>query len=287
MEKMNRFAGRVALVTGGSGGLGRSCAVRLAAEGAAVAVHYHSSPEKAEETAAAIKGAGGNAFLVSADNRSQESVSRAVEAAVEKFGRIDILVNNAGQHRLMRSLEQTQTDWEDLIHRNLSGTFYFAQAAAKYMRDSGGGQIINISSKMATSTAPSNAAYCAAKAGVIALTQVLAAEWARYKIRINCVAPGVMATEAVKTMTESLEAGDLLSKALIARTPVGRLGNAKEVAAVVAFLASGESDFLTGATLVVDGGWTSYGDYTGWGFARSLLGKSQSTKGNPDGKKAV
>jgi 3-oxoacyl-[acyl-carrier protein] reductase len=287
VEKMNRFAGRVALVTGGSGGLGRSCAVRLAAEGAAVAVHYHSSPEKAEETAATIRGKGGTAFLISADNRNQESVARAVATTVEKFGRLDVLVNNAGQHRLMRSLDQTQADWEDLIHRNLSGTFYFAQAAAKHMRDSSGGQIVNISSKMATSTAPSNAAYCAAKAGVIALTQVLAAEWARHKIRVNCVAPGVMATDAVKTMTESLEGGDLLIKALIARTPVGRLGEVDEVAAAVAFLASGESDFLTGATLVVDGGWTSYGDYSGWGFARSLLDKSESAKGNPDGKKTV
>jgi NAD(P)-dependent dehydrogenase (short-subunit alcohol dehydrogenase family) len=139
------------------------------------------------------------------------------------------------------------------------------------MREAGGGHIVNVSSKMATSTAPSNAAYCATKAGVIAMTQVLAAEWARFKIRVNCVAPGVMATGAAGQMTADLDDGGLLQRALEARTPVGRLGNPDEVAAAIAFLASGETDFLTGSTLYVDGGWTSYGDYTGWGFARSLL----------------
>jgi 3-hydroxybutyrate dehydrogenase len=100
--------------------------------------------------------------------------SAPLPEVVERLGHLDVLVNNAGQHRLARSLEQTQPHWEDLLHRNLSGTFYFVQAAAKSMREVGGGHIVNISSKMATSTAPSNAAYCAAKAGVVALTQVLA-----------------------------------------------------------------------------------------------------------------
>ena len=287
MELARRFAGRAALVTGGSGGLGRGCALRLAAEGATVAVHYHSSRDAAAETLAEIERRGGRGCLVSADSRDQESVRRAVAEAVERLGRLDVLVNNAGRHRLARSLEQTQADWEDLIHRNLSGTFYFAQAAARQMRATGGGHIVNVSSKMATSTAPSNAAYCAAKAGIVALTRVLAAEWARHGIRVNCVAPGVMATGAVAEMIDDLEGGELLRRSLAARTPVGRLGEVEEVAAAVAFLASGESDFMTGATLVVDGGWTSYGDYTGWGFARSLLGKAKAAGKETDGKEAV
>ncbi|MDB5591185.1 MAG: 3-oxoacyl-(acyl-carrier-protein) reductase [Enterovirga sp.] len=258
-------------MTGAGSGLGRATAVHLAGEGATVAVHYNASEAGALETLRLVEEAGGQGMTVSADARQQQSVQEAVTAALARFGRIHVLVNNAGKHRLARSLDQTQDDWEDMIGRNLSGTFFFSQAVGRHMREAGGGHIVNVSSKMATSTAPSNAAYCATKAGVIAMTQVLAAEWARFKIRVNCVAPGVMATGAAGQMTADLDDGGLLQRALEARTPVGRLGNPDEVAAAIAFLASGETDFLTGSTLYVDGGWTSYGDYTGWGFARSLL----------------
>jgi 3-oxoacyl-[acyl-carrier protein] reductase len=283
MQTEPRFAGRVALVTGAGGGLGRACALRLAAEGAAVAVHYHSSPQAAAETLAEIERRGGTGCLVAADNRDRESVRRAVADVVGRLGRLDVLINNAGRHRLARSLDQPQADWEDLIGRNLSGTFYFAQAAAEPMRAAGAGHIVNVSSKMATSTAPQNAAYCAAKAGIVALTQVLAAEWARFRIRVNCVAPGVLATGAVRQMIDDLGGGDLLERSLMARTPVGRLGEVEEIAAAIAFLASGESDFLTGSTLVVDGGWTSYGDYTGWGLLRSLTGQAKSAREDRNG----
>ena len=266
-----RFEGKVALVTGAGSGLGRATAVHLASEGAAVAVHYNASEAGAAETLRLVEEAGSKGITVAADARRQQSVQEAVTAVLDHFGRIDVLVNNAGKHRLARSLEQTQDEWEDMIGRNLSGTFFFSQAVGRHMRVAGGGYIVNVSSKMATSTAPSNAAYCATKAGVIAMTQVLAAEWARFNIRVNCVAPGVMATGAAGQMTAELDDGGLLQRALEARTPVGRLGNPEEVAAAIAFLASGETDFLTGSTLYVDGGWTSYGDYTGWGFARSLL----------------
>jgi NAD(P)-dependent dehydrogenase (short-subunit alcohol dehydrogenase family) len=270
-----RYEGKTALVTGAGSGLGRACAVRFAAEGARVAVHYNSSEAGARETLKLVEAAGASGMTVSADARSQTSVQQAVTSVIERFGRIDVLVNNAGKHRLAKSLEQSQDDWEDMIGRNLSGTFFFSQAVARNMREAGGGHIVNVSSKMATSTAPSNAAYCATKAGVIAVTQVLAAEWARFNIRVNCVAPGVMATGAAHQMTSELDDGGLLLRALEARTPVGRLGDPDEVAAAIAFLASGETDFLTGSTLYVDGGWTSYGDYSGWGFARSLVKEQQ------------
>ena len=265
-----RLEGKVALVTGASRGLGRAIALRFARDGARVAVHYHTSKEGAAETVRSIQESGGVACVVQADATKRESVRRAVDETVRQFGGLHILVNNIGQHRRANSLEQSQEDWEDLVARNLSSAYYFCQSVAAHLKGHGGGQIVNISSKMAMSTAPSNAAYCAAKAGLVALTQVLACEWARFGIRVNCVAPGVMATEATEEMTQSLDATGLLERCLLARTPVGRLGEVGEVAAVVAFLASGESDFLTGATLLVDGGWTAYGDYIGWGIARSL-----------------
>ena len=266
-----RYKGKLVLVTGAGSGLGRACAVRFAAEGARVAVHYNSSEAGAAETLKLVEAVGSSGIMVAADARSQGNVQQAVDRVIEAFGRIDVLVNNAGKHRLARSMEQTQADWDDMIARNLSGTFFFSQPVARNMRAAGGGHIVNVSSKMATSTAPSNAAYCATKAGVIAMTQVLAAEWARFNIRVNCIAPGVMATEATQQMTSELEDSGLLVRALEARTPVGRLGDPEEIAATIAFLASGETDFLTCSTLYVDGGWTSYGDYSGWGFARSLV----------------
>jgi NAD(P)-dependent dehydrogenase (short-subunit alcohol dehydrogenase family) len=265
-----RLAEKVVLVTGAGRGLGQGIALTLGAEGAAVAVHYHQSRAGAEETVSRIRAGGSQAEAVSADGMQQESVREAVTRVVERFGRLDALVNNAGQHRRANSLEQSEEDWNDLIARNLNTTFFFSQAAAAHMKSRGGGQIINISSKMAMSTAPGNAAYCAAKAAVVALTQVLATEWARHGIRVNCVAPGVLATEAMAEMTRGLDASGLLEQCLIARTPVGRLGSPADVGALVAFLASGQSDFLTGATIVVDGGWTAYGDYIGWSLARSL-----------------
>ena len=271
METARRFAGKVALVTGASGGLGRACALRLAREGARIAVHYHASGDAARQTLALLEQQGGSGVLVTADNRDRQSVHRAVASVIDQLGRIDVLVNNAGRHRLARFLEQDQPDWDDLIGRNLSGTFFFAQAAAKHMIAARGGHIVNVASKMATSTAPSNAAYCAAKAGIVALTQVLAAEWARHGIRVNCVAPGVLATAAAQQMIDELGGGDVLRRCLVARTPIGRLGDVEEIAAAIAFVASGEADFLTGSTLMIDGGWTSYGDYSGWGMVRSLM----------------
>ena len=207
MDATSRFAGKVALVTGASGGLGRACALRLAREGAKVALHYHSSGERARETLHEIEKQDGTGHLVKADSRDQSSVRCAVASVLDVLGRIDVLVNNAGQHRLARSFDHEQRDWDDLIGRNLSGAFFFAQAAANHMRVAGGGNIVNIASKMATSTAPSNAAYCAAKAGIVAVTQVLAAEWARYGIRVNCIALGVLATPAVQHMIDALDRG--------------------------------------------------------------------------------
>jgi glucose 1-dehydrogenase len=270
-----RLDGKVALVTGASRGLGQAIAYRLSEEGAAVAVHYHASREGADRTVADIRAARGTAVAIQADATRQAEARRAVEEATAALGHLDVLVNNAGQHRRADSLEQPQADWDDLIGRNLSATYFFAQAAAQHMKARGGGRIVNISSKMATSTAPGNAAYCAAKVGIVALTQVLAAEWARHGIQVNCVAPGVLRTEAMQEMTQGLDQSGLLARCLVARTPAGRLGEPADIAAVVAFVVGAETDFLTGATIVVDGGWTAYGDYIGWGLARALTGESR------------
>jgi 2-dehydro-3-deoxy-D-gluconate 5-dehydrogenase len=274
-----QLTGKVALVTGASRGLGQAIAARLAGAGAAVAVHYHAGRDGAERTVADIRAAGSTALAVQADGRRQAEARRAVEEAVTTLGGLDILVNNAGQHRRAVSLEQPQADWDDLVARNLSATYFFAQAAAHHMKAHGGGRIVNVSSKMAMSAAPGNAAYCAAKAGIVALTQVLAAEWARHGIQVNCVAPGVLRTEAMQEMTRGLDDSGLLERCLVARTPAGRLGTPADVAGVVAFVAAADTDFLTGATIVVDGGWTAYGDYIGWGLARALTRTSPSAAG--------
>jgi len=218
-----------------------------------VGVHYHSSKEAAGETVESIQSAGGVGWAVQADGTKQESVRLAVTETVEHFGRLDILVNNAGQHRRANSLEQSQGDWEDLIGRNLSSTFYFAQSAASHMKTRDGGQIVNISSKMAMSAAPSNAAYCAAKAGIVTLTQVLASEWARYKIRVNCVAPGSIEFPG-GVWDQARRNAPQLYQGILAGIPSGRMGRAEEVANVVLFLASEHASWVTGQTLAVDGG---------------------------------
>ena len=253
-----RFQDKVALVTGSSRGIGRAIALALAEEGASVIVNGLHNADTLDAVLEDIQSAGGTAQGVLADMSAAQGVGRLFEETMKHFGRVDILVSNVGLHRSSDSLTMSEEGWDTLVAINLKSTFLCAQAAAQIMVSQGGGCIVNISTKMGLVAAPSNAAYCASKAGVIMLTKVLAAEWAVHSIRVNSVAPGVTRTEPTFRI---LERDAAIEPAIARRTPMGRMAEPEEIARAVLFLASDEASYITGETLVVDGGWIANGDH--------------------------
>jgi len=235
---MTPLDGRVVLVTGAAKRIGRGIALRLAREGARVAIHYSSSEAEARATAAEC----GNAPLFRADLEKVAEIERLFSNVQEHFGKLDGLVNNAARFTRKDPLEITEADWDFVHSVNLKATFFCCQQAAKLMLAGDGGQIVNISSLGGIRAWPDHAHYCASKAGVIHMTRALAQAWAP-KITVNSVAPGVI----------PFGEPDERVKRLIAKTPAGRAGTADEIAdAVVFFLTA--SDFMTGQVLAVDGG---------------------------------
>jgi len=235
---MQPLEGRVVLVTGAAKRIGRGIALRLAREGARVAIHYSSSEAEARATAAEC----GNAPLFRADLEKVAEIERLFSNVQEHFGKLDGLVNNAARFTRKDPLEITEADWDFVHSVNLKATFFCCQQAAKLMLAGDGGQIVNISSLGGIRAWPDHAHYCASKAGVIHITRALAQAWAP-KITVNSVAPGVI----------PFGEPDERVKRLIAKTPAGRAGTADEIAdAVVFFLTA--SDFMTGQVLAVDGG---------------------------------
>ncbi|HYV64491.1 MAG TPA: SDR family oxidoreductase [Bryobacteraceae bacterium] len=230
--------GRVVLVTGAAKRIGRGIALRLAREGARVAIHYSSSEAEARATAAEC----GNAPLFRANLEKLGEIERLFSDVQQHFGKLDGLVNNAARFTRKDPLEITESDWDFVHSVNLKATFFCCQQAARRMLAGEGGKIVNISSLGGLRAWPENAHYCASKAGVIHLTRALAQAWAP-KITVNSVAPGVI----------PFGEPDERVKRLIAKTPAGRAGTADEIAdAVVFFLTA--SDFITGQVLAVDGG---------------------------------
>ncbi len=240
--------GKVALVTGGSRGIGRACAVALAGAGAAVAVGYGVNAEAAEEVAASIRSAGGRAVTLGADLADPAAPGVLVERTVAELGAIDIVVNNAGITRDNLAIRITDVDWDEVLAVNLSAAFRICRAALRPMLRRRDGRIINISSVAGVTGNPGQANYSAAKAGLIGLTKALCREVGSRGITVNAVAPGFIATD----MTAALPATSLA--AATAAVPVGRLGTADEVAAAVRFLALPEAAYITGHVLHVDGG---------------------------------
>jgi 3-oxoacyl-[acyl-carrier protein] reductase len=240
--------GKVALVTGGSRGIGRACVLALAEAGAAVAVGYSAKAEAAEEVAALIRSAGGAAVTLGADLADPEAPGVLVERTVAELGSIDIVVNNAGITRDNLAVRISDADWDDVLAVDLSAAFRICRAALRPMLRRRAGRIINISSIAGVIGNPGQANYSAAKAGLIGLTKALCREVGSRGITVNAVAPGFIATD----MTAGL-AGDTLAAATAA-VPLGRLGTVDEVAAAVRFLALPEAAYITGHVLHVDGG---------------------------------
>jgi 2-deoxy-D-gluconate 3-dehydrogenase len=249
------LAGRVAIVTGGNGGIGLGMASGLAEAGAAVMVAGRDQAKGAK----AVKGlqALGAKAAFAATNVAEEASCRAmVRAAVREFGRLDILVNNAGTNLRKRPEEYALEEWRRLLETNLTSAFACCQAAYPEMVRAGGGKIINIGSMMSIFGASFAAPYAASKGGIVQLTKALATAWAKDNIQCNAVLPGWIDTELTRRARKEI---DGLHERVLARTPVGRWGTPAELAGIAVFLAGPASDFITGTAIPVDGGYAVQG----------------------------
>lgn len=245
---MTELAGKTALVTGGSRGIGRAISLELAARGAAVFVNYRQSAEAAEQVVAEIKGAGGAATAVQADVQNVEDVSALFKQITGSAGTLDILVNNAGMTRDKVIMMMKPDDFDQVLATNLRSCWLCCKSAARIMMRKRKGAIINITSVVGIAGNGGQTNYAASKAGIIGLTKSLAKELAVRGVRVNAVAPGFVKTD----MTADLS--DALKGAAIAAIPLGRMGAPDDIAKAVAFLASADAAYITGQTLVVDGG---------------------------------
>jgi 3-oxoacyl-[acyl-carrier protein] reductase len=245
-----KLSGKVAVVTGASKGIGASIATHLAAEGAAVVVNYATSREGAERVVTDILAHNGKAVAVQADVSKKGDVERLFAEAKKAFGRLDVLVNNAGIYEFLPLVEVTEEHFHRQFDLNVLGLLLASQAAVRHF-DAAGGSIINVSSVVSTLTPPHAAVYAATKAAVDAVTRSLAKELGPRKIRVNSVNPGMVETEGWHAAGF---AGSDLRKQVEAQTPLGRIGQPRDVAPAVAFLASPESGWITGETLVIAGG---------------------------------
>ncbi len=245
---MGRFEGKAAIVTGASRGIGREIALLLGKEGARVAVNYSGSKDKADEVVRQIMESGGEAFAIQADVSDADSVKDMVDKTVEAFGRIDILVNNAGITRDNLLMRMKEDEWDDVININLKGVFLCTKGVTRQMMRQREGRIVNVASIVGVSGNPGQANYVAAKAGVIGFTKTAAKELASRNINVNAVAPGFITTD----MTDALS--DEVKNQMMSVIPLGKFGNAEDVARTVLFLLSEDAAYITGQTIHVDGG---------------------------------
>jgi 3-oxoacyl-[acyl-carrier protein] reductase len=247
---MADLKGKVALVTGASRGIGRACAIKLAALGATVIVNYNKSGEAAEEVVAEIERDGGTAVAVQGDVSRFETAHGVVKATVDAFGRLDILVNNAGTTRDRLLAAMTEEDFDVIIAQNLKSVFNCSRAALRQMLKQKHGRIVNVTSVAGLIGNPGQTNYSAAKAGIIGFTKAMAKEYGGRNIAVNAVAPGYIPTDLTETLPPAIK------ESIVRSTACGRMGTADEVANAVIFLASDEASYITGQVLAVDGGLT-------------------------------
>jgi 3-oxoacyl-[acyl-carrier protein] reductase len=244
---MGRLEGQVAIVTGGSGGIGKAICEILAKEGADIITHYLHDQKGAEIAAALVKAAGRQVEITRANLAVSSEAKALIIKSVERFGRCDILVNNAGTFPRSWALETTEEEWDRVLDTNLKGTFMCSQAAARVMKEAGRGRIVNMAS-VAVRGAPRGAHYSASKAGIMGLTRTLALEWAP-EVLVNCVAPGLIDTPQPRMGMNEEQIAER-----VPRLPLPRIGRPEDVAQAVLFLVSDRSSWITGQTLHINGG---------------------------------
>jgi 2-deoxy-D-gluconate 3-dehydrogenase len=253
--KLFDLGGKVAIVTGGNGGIGLGMARGLAQAGAAVVV----AGRQAAKSAGAVQeleGLGARAVAAEADLRREAACRQLVETAVARFGRLDILVNNAGTNIRKQPQEYSLEEYNTVLETNLTSAFLLSQAAYPAMVRAGGGKIINIGSMMSIFGAPFAAPYAASKGGIVQLTRALATAWAKDRIQVNAVLPGWIDTDLTRKAREQVPG---LHDRVVARTPAGRWGTPDDLAGIAVFLAGPASDFLTGTAIPLDGGYSVLG----------------------------
>ncbi|MEE9290842.1 MAG: glucose 1-dehydrogenase [Alphaproteobacteria bacterium] len=253
--KLFDLSGRVAIVTGGNGGIGLGMARGLAAAGASVVVAARNQAKSAEAVSE-LEGLGAAAAAVELEVGQAESCRAMVAAAVERFGRLDILVNNAGTNIRKQPEDYALEEWHEVMETNLTGAFVCCQAAYPAMVEAGGGKIINIGSMMSIFGASFTAPYAASKGGIVQLTKALATAWAKDNIQANAVLPGWIDTDLTRRGRQQIEG---LHDRVVARTPAGDWGKPDDFAGIAVFLAAPASDFITGAAITVDGGYSVQG----------------------------
>jgi 2-deoxy-D-gluconate 3-dehydrogenase len=249
------LTGRVAIVTGGNGGIGLGMATGLAEAGAAIVIAARDQ-KKSAEAAEGLQKIGARVATVEVDVQDQDSVNRMVQAALARFQRVDILVANAGINIRKPPQDYTAAEWQAVLDVNLNGPFFCAQAVYPAMKEQGGGKIITIGSMTSIFGLPFAPAYGATKGGVMQLTRSLATAWAKDNIQVNCILPGWIDTNLTRQARSQVEG---LHESILTRTPAGRWGDPADFAGIAVFLGSRASDFVTGTAIPVDGGYSVLG----------------------------
>lgn len=252
MKYFPDLANKSVIVTGGSKGIGKSIALAFAEHGSKVVIVGRNESALIEATNE-LKNYQSDCSYISADLKNVDEINEMIEEAVGRMGSLDVLVNNAGTNIAKPALQITEEDWDQVLDVNLKASFFCSKKAAEYMIPQKSGKIVNIASQMAFVGYWNRAAYCSSKGGMVQLTKALAVEWAEHELNVNAVAPTFIDTE----LTEKMFADKTFEEDVYRRIPLGRLANPEDVAGAVLYLSSTISNFITGDTIKVDGGWTA------------------------------